>query len=1595
VQANGLNIDEQLKTPLNQLGKNCLNYALIAAVESGSHSNVGKLILRGASNIDRALEESRRLKRYTVTAALLLIKAAMEDDRNLVLQLYAENVQGVDTIITLTEEDNLNELQRVVCNHTINTVVPIEIALKFRASAVREELLLRTHVNKNSGVVLWSGLHLANLEISWLQKIYWVKTIRLAQNEFTFLPSEIGSYLKQCTELDLQWNKIREIPHCLFELPCVSNLNLSHNNIIEIPDVPQWSTSLSAVDLSYNHLSTLPNSVVAPHLNELNISNNQFYYFPHSVCSFVGLTRLNIAYNSKIRTLPNELIWLKNLFDLNLNGLNSLIYPPKSACVTAVDCICFIKKHVRNVRGFYLVKLVVLGKYGVGKSTIVARLLGKEHKNVVPGGLNISKWKYSPSYNRKTFHFSIWDFDGQKEYYATYQCFLSQQSLYLLVWNITEGEAGIADLKPWLNNISVRAPYSYVIVVGTFLNKVSEEDRQSGKIDDLLQKVAELTAQYRELIVTKITAVGLQGQMENVQKLKDYIYDAAADYVMGAKIPSSYHALVDKLATIQQKLKDGEHEPIMHAAELKKLVRDLNLVDLQDNEELCIATQFLHEVGTLLHFDDRRHHLNDLYFVDPRWLYDIMSTVITYSQRNLYVNQGILRSSSILMLVKDKHFPTKYFQQYLALLNRFEIALPLDNDNRRLLIPSMLPEACPAIVNEQLSGVKFCYKRFITFHSVTFRGQSYCHPTPPGLWSRLLSRVMNNIKEVRDILGEQVPFENVGLTNTSVQDENSLMEVYNQRIFIKDGGALVHWCTGIFYNINGLLFTIKSLVENNGHNGIFIMSSPTNEGCEVFSKLIFLMEQLIFEWYPRFAGELDHKIPCHECIRAGYCNPHEFKVDQLLFLTSDHIECGLYHKVKLIDLAPDLFFDPALLLDYNKLIYKKEKQSLIGTGTLGVVYRGKYVDQSVAIKLYTAMEGIMVKEGFKELQSETIMLQQLCHPCVVCMVGVTVHPTILLVLEEAPLGTLQTQLLSEQQAFSRIVIYRIATQVASALHYLHTVNIILHSLKADNVLLWSLSPEHLINCKLTNFNKATHTDPGGSRGLYGNKSFVPPEVFCLSHAKERSVYDHTADIFSFGMFLYQLIAHRYPFHNLQPFKIEAAIEEGQRPQLEDIPVAESGLFYMTRIMKLCWAGSPDDRPKTQNTVKWLCSPALQLIMSVIPIPSSRKYSVCNGCIITPILSDEIGPIPTSSELWICCDGCEGTELIVFNTNTMGTVCKQFIREIQVQFMKQCGDYIWVASQAGLDYGVLNIFNQNTKDLIVHNAKVKGSFSGCIVNSDQLVYIGTTEGYCFAFPMDVLTIRNVIKPKFSYITKRGIDGLVITQSHLWVSSCNQIFFLNPNTLEVEGVEKRNKHACVGKMMLCDNGDEVWSTHLGGVIMSSWDAHQRVHLCDVDVSVIAEEKCHVGDPRDQIMTAMCTGLDTVWIGLASGHIIVFSMNPPGKVLTYFRPYHNYVRFLSAAKYPGPCGKEECMMLSGGKMYHHDNSFKELSDCSQKDRNGHPMGTAGVAILWEVLPAKYVRQVHYLRDGKAWMSYDRLKKAMIDTEFTESLKHYPSTK
>ena len=192
VEMNGDGLTDLLRVNSDQLEPDCLTRALLAAVRKDNHFNIGKLIVKGAMNIDEALALSIEKGSPHARAMLLLVKAATNGDRNLILQLF----EGPYDTSELQDE-GFRAAQDVARSGKVSTVVPIEIARQERHSAVRAELLLRTDVNRKTGSVYWHGLRLLKLEITWLEKIQWVEKLRLARNGLKDLPQNMGLYLKQ------------------------------------------------------------------------------------------------------------------------------------------------------------------------------------------------------------------------------------------------------------------------------------------------------------------------------------------------------------------------------------------------------------------------------------------------------------------------------------------------------------------------------------------------------------------------------------------------------------------------------------------------------------------------------------------------------------------------------------------------------------------------------------------------------------------------------------------------------------------------------------------------------------------------------------------------------------------------------------------------------------------------------------------------------------------------------------------------------------------------------------------------------------------------------------------------------------------------------------------------------------------------------------------------------------------------------------------------------------------------------------------------------------------------------------------------------
>ena len=331
METNSAQLNELLAIPRESLEQKCLQTALMVAVEKNSAVNAGKIIIKGRESLDinAALAYATEVHSHTVCAMLFMVKAAYDDDVNLVATLYGANTPNSSN--PLLRDPDLHLIQLAIQEKQVTTAVPIEIARREKRGAVREELLLRTDTNMAEGTVLWYGLRLTELEVSWLRRIHWVRKLHLARNDFQSLPSQMGNYLKRVTKINLQFNLLKEIPRYLFELPYIEDLNLSYNKLQEIPEVHELATTLAVLDLSHNELQSLPQYCEAPNLKRLSISHNKFHQVPKCICSFTNLFTLELGHNAGIVKLPMEMGRLQKLSTLDLEGLNDINDHPEAS----------------------------------------------------------------------------------------------------------------------------------------------------------------------------------------------------------------------------------------------------------------------------------------------------------------------------------------------------------------------------------------------------------------------------------------------------------------------------------------------------------------------------------------------------------------------------------------------------------------------------------------------------------------------------------------------------------------------------------------------------------------------------------------------------------------------------------------------------------------------------------------------------------------------------------------------------------------------------------------------------------------------------------------------------------------------------------------------------------------------------------------------------------------------------------------------------------------------------------------------------------------------------------------------------------------
>ncbi|ELP92212.1 protein serine/threonine kinase, putative [Entamoeba invadens IP1] len=246
---------------------------------------------------------------------------------------------------------------------------------------------------------------------------------------------------------------------------------------------------------------------------------------------------------------------------------------------------------------------------------------------------------------------------------------------------------------------------------------------------------------------------------------------------------------------------------------------------------------------------------------------------------------------------------------------------------------------------------------------------------------------------------------------------------------------------------------------------------------------------------------------------------------------------------------------------------KLDKDSLhedkvIGEGSFGVVFRGRFHDQIVAIK---RLKDVREEGTTEEFEREVSMLDKFRCDFIVHFYSACFLPDHLcLVTELAKYGSIQD--LKEKHPvniYTTVIKTKLMVDAAQGVEYLHLNGIFHRDIKPANVLVVSLEDNQKVNAKLTDFGSSRNVN-----SLIQNNTFtkgirtpiyMPPEVLVSGK------YSFESDTYSFGIMLYEVVGWCTAFVECRyVWNIAEKAARGERP-----PFSKAHMLFED-VINSCW-----------------------------------------------------------------------------------------------------------------------------------------------------------------------------------------------------------------------------------------------------------------------------------------------------------------------------------------------------------------------------------------------------------------------------------------
>ncbi|KAL6848356.1 hypothetical protein ACP4OV_021650 [Aristida adscensionis] len=235
----------------------------------------------------------------------------------------------------------------------------------------------------------------------------------------------------------------------------------------------------------------------------------------------------------------------------------------------------------------------------------------------------------------------------------------------------------------------------------------------------------------------------------------------------------------------------------------------------------------------------------------------------------------------------------------------------------------------------------------------------------------------------------------------------------------------------------------------------------------------------------------------------------------------------------------------------------------VASGSNGDLYRGSYCSQDVAIKVVRPER--ISADMYRDFAQEVYIMRKVRHRNVVQFIGAcTRQPNLYIVTDFMSGGSVYDYLHKKNSSFKIPEILRVATDISKGMNYLHQNNIIHRDLKTANLLM----DENKV-VKVADFGVARVKDQSGvMTAETGTYRWMAPEVI------EHKPYDHKADVFSFGIVLWELLTGKIPYEYLTPLQAAiGVVQKGIRPM-----IPKDTHPKLAELLQKCWHRDPAERP---------------------------------------------------------------------------------------------------------------------------------------------------------------------------------------------------------------------------------------------------------------------------------------------------------------------------------------------------------------------------------------------------------------------------------